>query len=33
VSCRRAAEGSHLAARFWRPPWSLDRGPSASDDG
>ena len=24
---KRAAEGSHPAARFWRPPWSLDRGP------
>jgi hypothetical protein len=24
----RAAEESHPAGWFWRPPWSLDRGPS-----
>src|SRR5262245_18231678 len=26
---KRAAGGSHPAAACWRPPWSLDRGPSA----
>jgi hypothetical protein len=26
----RAAEESHPAARIWKPPWSLDRGPDTS---